>query len=80
MGKRLIRIRATQLRNTPPAELIDRLVGADVDLVFTNGRTLHGRLTDLQAGEVFLRDHIGHQHKVPVQNLDELILDEVAPY
>ncbi|WP_234733346.1 hypothetical protein [Tellurirhabdus bombi] len=75
MGKRLIRIRAANL-----LEQTARLTGTEVNLVFLDGRTLHGRLTAVQESQLSLRDNIGHRHTVPVAEIDEVVFDEVAPF
>ena len=80
MGKRLIRIRATELLNNWTAETSARLINAEVNVVFIDGRTLHGRLIGIQGFELSVRDFIGHEHTVPIQTVDEVILDEKAPF
>ncbi|GAB3899269.1 hypothetical protein GCM10028803_20100 [Larkinella knui] len=80
MGKRLIRIRATELLNNWTSETANRLINAEVNVVFLDGRTLHGRLLNVQNFELSVRDNVGHGHLVPIQTVDEVILDEKAPF
>ncbi|RRB07520.1 hypothetical protein [Larkinella rosea] len=80
MGKRLIRIRASDLLNQWTAETTARLTNAEVNVIFTDGRTLHGQLVGRKNTELAVRDFIGHQHTVPIQTIDEVILDEKAPF
>jgi hypothetical protein len=80
MGKRLIRIRATELLNNWTSETAARLINAEVNVVFTDGRALHGRLIDIRGQELSVRDNIGHGHTIPIQTVDEVILDEKAPF
>lgn len=80
MGKRLIRIRATELLKQWTTESAARLNNAEVNVVFIDGRTLHGRLLDVQDSELSVRDLIGHRHTVLIQTVDEVILDEKAPF
>ncbi|MGA0558354.1 hypothetical protein ACO2Q8_16965 [Larkinella sp. VNQ87] len=79
MGKRLLRIRATDVLNWSE-QTAARLLQTDVHLVLTDGRTLHGRLFDKQGTQLFMRDHRDHTHTVPIQTLEEVILDEKAPF
>ncbi|KAA9347882.1 hypothetical protein [Larkinella humicola] len=80
MGKRLIRIRAMELLNQWTSASAARLVNAEVNVVFLDGRTLHGRLVGIQGSELSIRDNIGHNHTVLIQTVDEVILDEKAPF
>ncbi|GAB3936314.1 hypothetical protein [Larkinella terrae] len=80
MGKRLIRIRATELLNQWNTETATRLKNAEVNVVFTDGRTVHGRLLGVQGSELSVRDNIGHSHTVQIHTVDEVILDEKAPF
>lgn len=80
MGKRLIRVRASEILNDPTAERVTKLVNAEVDVVFIDGRTLHGRLLGIQGVALSLCDNRGHGHTVPVETVDEVILDEKAPF
>lgn len=80
MGKRLIRIRATELLNNWTPETATRLINTDVSVVFIDGRTLSGRLIDKKGNDLSVQDHRGHGHIVPIQTVDEVILDEKAPY
>lgn len=75
MGKRLIRIRATQV----PEQTV-RLLGREVNIVLLDGRTLHGQLLTVQNNELSLRDNIGHRHTIAFQTVDELVFDEEAPF
>jgi len=75
MGKRLIRIRATQV----PEQTV-RLLGREVNIVLLDGRTLHGQLLTVQNNELSLRDNIGHRHTIAFQAVDELVFDEEAPF
>ncbi|WP_128544977.1 hypothetical protein [Larkinella soli] len=75
MGKRLIRIRTTQL-----PELVAGFTGSEVNLVLVDGRTLHGRLTRVQDDELHLVDSIGHRHTVSFEAVDELITDEKSSF
>ena len=80
MGKRLIRVRATEILNDQTSERVTKLVNAEVDVVFIDGRTLHGRLLGIQGVELSVRDNRGHGHTVPIETVDEVILDEKAPF
>jgi hypothetical protein len=80
MGKRLIRIRATELLNQWTSESAAGIVNAEVNVVFLDGRTLHGRLIGIRGSELSIRDNIGHGHTILIQTVDEVILDEKAPF
>ncbi|GAB3336346.1 hypothetical protein GCM10027299_46290 [Larkinella ripae] len=80
MGKRLIRIRATELLNNWTAETVAQLINAEVNVVFIDGRTLRGRLIEKLGADLSVRDHRNHGHIVPIQTIEEVILDEKAPF
>ncbi|MFC5407954.1 hypothetical protein ACFPMF_01445 [Larkinella bovis] len=80
MGKRLIRIRTTDLFNNRITDPDHRLINSELNVVFRDGRTLHGRLTGVQGTELSVRDNRGHSHTVPLHTVDEIILDEKAPF
>jgi len=75
MGKRLIRIRATDL-----PDHLEQLPGTVLDVVRTDGRTVHGRVLSVEPAAFSLRDHIGHLHTIPFESVEELVFDQVAPY
>ncbi|GAB3270469.1 hypothetical protein GCM10027347_41190 [Larkinella harenae] len=80
MGKRLIRIRANDLPATWASEKPTKLINAEVNVVFIDGRTLHGNLTNFQESVLLVRDNRGHAHTVALETVDEVILDAKAPY
>ncbi|MDX5346543.1 MAG: hypothetical protein LPJ89_03555 [Hymenobacteraceae bacterium] len=75
MGKRQIRISVKQLLSRQP-EFLNR----ELQVVLQNQTVVQGLLQAVTDQEVLVLDGRKHAHRLPLNQVQELVLDVVAPY
>jgi hypothetical protein len=75
MGKRLIRI----LKDKIP-ELIPQLLGQEINLVFKNNVTLHGKILKLKGDSFTFQDMILRKHQILISDLSQILKDEESDW
>lgn len=75
MGKRLYRYRGIEV----PGK-IGQLLNKELDLVMDNKSTLHGIITSCSSDQVSLKDKREKIHQISISRIQEVIIDQEAPY
>ena len=75
MGKRIYRIFTAQLPGKK-----DLLLGKTVDVITRQARTVRGRLEEISAEALMIRNGRGAEERLPLYQVAEVVFDEEAPY
>lgn len=76
MGKRQIRI----FRKDLVSRALELMQRQEVQVVLQNKVVLNGVLRELQSEGLQLEDHRFNRHRVPLEQVSEIIYDVEAPY
>lgn len=75
MGKRIIRIFPKDFPEKLPA-----LIGIEMNIVRTNGITLHGYLLQFDNSQIQVKDSIRRKHALVLTEIEEIIVDKTTPF
>ncbi len=75
MGKRQIRIFSDQI-----PEKITSLLDVEINMILKNDVTLHGKILESQAKQILFRDSIRRKHRIKLEEIAEIIVDQPSQY
>ncbi len=75
MGKRQKRIFPSQI-----ALSLAEIINKEVNLVLKSGKTVAGTVKSMNGNQIVLQDHFLQKHNVRLEEIEEIVIDFVAPY
>lgn len=75
MGKRLFRYKGSEIQ-----EKLHQFTNREIDVILNDKSTIHGALLSGSADQILVKDKRSKIHQILLSRVQEIILDQEAPY
>lgn len=75
MGKRLFRYKGSEIH-----QKLNEVTNREIDVIINDKSTIHGVLLSGSADEIWVKDKRRKIHQILLSRVQEIILDQEAPY